>query len=132
LYNAIYYNSEIVTNAIANTDPKVLKIFDISKDKFTTINGYFIFIVKVIEIIFSLYALKIGIQMASYDKKTNTRDFLYTKPKKRNTTIINRIISKDFVLIGSSYRLSYQVREAIWSSGSNRLSLIFLRAGEFP
>lgn len=98
LYNAIYYNSEIVTNAIANTEPKVLKIFDISKDKFTTINGYFIFIVKVIEIIFSLYALKIGIQMASYDKKTNTRDFLYTKPKKRNTTIINRIISSAIVL----------------------------------
>ncbi len=99
LYNAIYYNSENVNILINKVDSRVLKMLDINKDKFITLDGYFIFIVKILEIIFSAYAINLGISIASYDKKTNTRTFLYSKPKKRNQTIINRIIASSIFLL---------------------------------
>lgn len=97
-YNIVNLNSDTINNNISNIDTNVLNIFDINKDLFTNVQGYYIFIIKLLEIIFALYALILGANIASYDALKNTKDYLYTKEAKRDKIMINRILSALIIL----------------------------------
>jgi ABC-2 type transport system permease protein len=97
-YFIIDSNKEEVNLFINKIPLNILKILDISKDKFATTEGYFIFIVKIISIIIAFYSLNQGIWISTMDKRSNTRDFLYTKPIKRKRIIQYRVIAQCLLL----------------------------------
>lgn len=97
-YNIVYANRDTINQSIQNVDNNILNIFDINKDLFTSVDGYYIFTIKILEIIYSIYAIILGSRIASYDLFKNTKDYLYTKPLKRDRIMINRIISSSIIL----------------------------------
>lgn len=98
LYNVIYLNKEAIQNSLSSVDQNVLNIFDINKDSFVNVDGYYIFSIKILEFVFSFYAAILGTKVASYDKARNTKDYLYTKPLKRERIMKNRIIASTIIL----------------------------------
>ena len=97
-YNIVCANKDSINQSIQNIDTNILNIFDINKDLFTSVDGYYIFTIKILEIIYSIYAIILGSRIASYDLYKNTKDYLYTKPLKRDRIMINRIISSSIIL----------------------------------
>ena len=92
LFNVVIFNESNIKNILANSNQKVLAIFDINKDTFTTVIGYYGFIFKILSIICAIYSINLGIEVATFDKKNNIRDFLYSKPIKRKNIILYRIL----------------------------------------
>ncbi len=98
-YGVVNINKDNITSNLSNIDQNILNIFDINKESFTQIDGYYIFIIKILEFVFSIYALILGTNIASYDKQKNTRDYLYTKPLKRDRIMKDRIIASSIILL---------------------------------
>ncbi len=92
-YNIVYINSNSINNHIGNISQRFLNIFNINKENFTTVNGYYAFYIKIMSFISSVFAVTIGIEVARRDRLEQTRDFLYTKPIKRSFIIIYRILA---------------------------------------
>ncbi len=92
-YNIVYIYSYKIDQNLVNANQKILNIFNINKENFTTVNGYYAFYIKIMSFICAMFAVSIGIEVARRDKISRTKDFLYTKPIKRSFIIIYRIIA---------------------------------------
>lgn len=92
-YNIVFHNSNNINNHLTNVSQKFLNIFNINKENFTSVNGYYAFYIKIMSFISSAFSITIGIEVARRDKIEQTRDFLYTKPIKRSFIIIYRILA---------------------------------------
>lgn len=92
-YNIVYINSNSINNHIGNISQRFLNIFNINKENFTTVNGYYAFYIKIMSFVSSAFAITIGIEVARRDRLEQTRDFLYTKPIRRSLIIIYRILA---------------------------------------
>ena len=99
LYNIVDKNANSISESLINAPNEVLQIFDIDRQTFTTLNGYYAFIFKILSVITSIYAINLGIETAMYDKKNNIRDFLYAKPIKRSHIIGIRIIGASIYML---------------------------------
>ena len=97
-YHIVYLNQDNILNNMSNIDQNILSIFDINKDSFVNVDGYYIFSIKILEFVFAIYSVLLGTNVASYDKALNTKDYLYTKPLKRDRIMKNRIIASSIIL----------------------------------
>ena len=46
-YHIVYLNQDNILNNMSNIDQNILSIFDINKDSFVNVDGYYIFSIKI-------------------------------------------------------------------------------------
>ena len=91
-YMAVKENKDVINENINNIPNAFLNFFDIDTNTFTTVAGYYASIFKILSLFTSIYSLMLGLEIATYDRKNNVKDFLYAKPIKRSNIINIRIL----------------------------------------
>lgn len=107
IYPAFYQNSADLIEVFNRYPKEVLVAFGFDIDQFFSAIGFYCFVLVYIELIASTQAIMLGLGTSGRELRLRTTEFIITKPVKRTTILLAKVLSILVILVVTNILLTF-------------------------